>query len=102
MACSLGDTRRRVDVLMTNAEEFAHNLYYSNIFAPLVWKDPVQDVHMRLSSDVVIFIPGTLLSQEKEFVPWRSQDTGDYVAPRTIPPKCIITARRRENGEIEF
>ncbi len=56
-----GLTRGRVDVFMLNALEFAHKLYFENMYAPRFWKDPVNDVHMRAKSDVVLFIPGTLL-----------------------------------------
>ena len=96
-----GLTRGRVDVFMSNAEDFAHSVYFDKIYAPLVWKDPVRDVHMRVSSDVVLFIPGALLSQEDDFVLWQSLDTGDYMTPCTIPANCLITGRRRDNGDIE-
>ncbi len=59
-----GLSRGRVDVFMADANDFGHDAYYGKMFAPRVWKDPVRDVHMREESDVVLFIPGTLLAQE--------------------------------------
>ena len=76
-------------------------MYFHKPFAPRVWKDPVHDVHMRKESDVVVFIPGTLLCQLEDFVLFHSSDTGDYVTPFTIPAKCIVSARRRDNGDLE-
>ena len=96
-----GLTRQRVDVFMANALEFSHKVYFDKPFAPRVWKDPVHDVHMRKESDVVVFIPGTLLCQIEDFVLFHSSDTGDYVTPCTIPAKCIVSARRRDDGDLE-
>ena len=56
---------------------------------------------MRKDSDVIIFIPGTLLCQVEGFVLFYSSDTGDYVTPCTIPATCIVSARRRHDGDIE-
>ena len=72
----------------------------AKMFAPLRWKDPVRDVHMRLESNVILFIPGTVLMQV-DVVLSKSNDTGDYFTPCVIPPRCIIAARERESGKIE-
>ena len=74
---------------MRNACEFSHNLYFGNPFAKRrVWKDPEDEDHMRKDSDVIIFIPGTLLCQVEGFVLFYSSDTGDYVTPCTIPRRA--------------
>jgi hypothetical protein len=88
-----GLTRGRIDVF-ADANDFANDAYYGKI-----WKDPVRDVHMRLESNVILFIPGTLLMQE-DVVLYRSNDTGDYLTPCVIPPRCIISAKQREHGKV--
>ena len=55
---------------------------------------------MRNESNIILFIPGTLLAQE-DIVLFKSTDTGDYLTPCVIPPRCIITGRDRESGKVE-
>ncbi len=56
---------------------------------------------MRIDSDVVVSISGLLLSQTKNFVPYKSEETGDYVTPCTVPGSRILSVRRRRDGELE-
>ena len=56
---------------------------------------------MTKDSDVIIFIPGTLLCQVEGFVLFHSLDTGDYVTPDDVPSVCLISARRRLDGFLE-
>ena len=99
-----GLTRRRVDVFMRSATEFAFDLNHpQKMYAQkLNWKDPVANDHMRMDSDVVIFISGKLLEQLRDFKLYVSGDTGDYVTPNTIPTNCLISARRRTDGHVEL
>ena len=82
---------------MRSATEFAYDLNFpKKQFAPKVsWKDPVATDHMRKESDVVVFVPGSLLAELKEFKLYFSSDTGDYLTPYVIPASCLVSARRR-------
>jgi hypothetical protein len=57
---------------------------------------------MRTDSDVVIFISGKLLAEQKDFTLFVSGDTGDFVTPDTVLPDCLVSARRRLDGFVEL
>jgi hypothetical protein len=78
-------------------------MHPGKIFAPARnWKDPVATDHMRTDSDVVIFISGKLLAEQKDFTLFVSGDTGDFVTPDVVLQDCLVSARRRLDGFVEL
>jgi len=87
----------RTRSFFVDATKFAKELYDTE--PDTSWKDPVNSMHMRRESDIVIFIPGDLLARCMRIGLYRAEGTGDDLVHQEIPSALSSIRARSTDGK---